>query len=201
MMGAQAAGATATRRARGSSAVEQAPTDSTAGDAAGSKGEKPKWKIVTRAGFSVEGYLPAWAEDDPSQTDVSLELLSVRLADVTHWTEFEGQSVQVRSALEPDGERSGESQILWGVIECRPFAEEPEARAPVVNLAIAEDLWIEGLDPAGLAQIAAKLRAQADLLDHEIRPRLVAARADWAECHGADISMSCIAATWPALKR
>ncbi|MFJ4407259.1 DUF6907 domain-containing protein [Streptomyces sp. NPDC088910] len=66
-------------------------------------------------------------------------------------------------------------------MECRPFAEEPEARAPVVNLAIVEDFWIDGLDPAGLAQIAAKLRAQADRLDHEIRPRLVAARADWAE--------------------
>ncbi|MBD0739426.1 DUF6907 domain-containing protein [Streptomyces sp. CBMA29] len=146
----------------------------------GCDGEKPKWKIVTRAGFSVEGYLPAWAEDDPSQTDVPLELLSVRLADVTHWMEFEGQSARIRSALESDGERSGESQILWGVMECRLFAEEPEASAPVVNLAIVEDFWIDGLDPAGLAQIAAKLRGQADRLDHEIRPRLVAARTDWA---------------------
>ncbi|WP_405584994.1 DUF6907 domain-containing protein [Streptomyces sp. NBC_01190] len=37
------------------------------------------------------------------------------------------------------------------------------------------------LDPDGLAEVAAQLRAQADRLDHEIRPQLVAVRADWAD--------------------
>jgi hypothetical protein len=40
--------------------------------------------------------------------------------------------------------------------------------------------WILGLDPNGLADIATKLRAHADLLDHKVRPALVAARKDWA---------------------
>ena len=83
-----------------------------------------------------------------------------------------------------DGEMVGNGQVFSGTIDCHPFAEYPEPRVPVVNLAVVGDIWINGLDPNGLAEIAVQLRAQADRLDCEVRPRLVAARADWAEHHG-----------------
>jgi hypothetical protein len=73
-----------------------------------------------------------------------------------------------------------EEQVLWGSIDCIPYAEDPEPRIPVVNIAIIEDYWINDLDPDGLTELAARLRAQADRLENEIRPRLIAARTDWA---------------------
>ncbi|WP_405585862.1 DUF6907 domain-containing protein [Streptomyces sp. NBC_01190] len=147
------------------------------------------WTITTTAGFTVEGYLPAWAEEDPSATGVPLDRLPVRLADVGHWTHFGGQSMRVRSpAFEGEGGGEGEEQVFWGSIDCHPYADDPEPRVPVVNLAIIEDFWINNLDPDGLARVAAQLRAQADRLDQEIRPRLIAARADWAEHHATGAS-------------
>ena len=59
----------------------------------------------------------------------------------------------------------------------RPYAEDPEPRVPAADVAI---YWINGLDPECLSEIVAKLRAQADRLEHEIRPQLIAARDDWA---------------------
>ncbi|MEE4545797.1 hypothetical protein V2S66_27990 [Streptomyces sp. V4-01] len=53
----------------------------------------------------------------------------------------------------------------------------------MVNLQVSVGRWILGLDPDGLADIATKLRAHADLLDHTVRPTLVAARDDWAAHH------------------
>jgi hypothetical protein len=56
----------------------------------------------------------------------------------------------------------------------------------VVSIALIDDHWITDLDPQGLTEIAQQLRAQADLLDREIVPRLVAARTDWANHHHDD---------------
>ncbi|WP_329131155.1 hypothetical protein OG552_09360 [Streptomyces sp. NBC_01476] len=126
------------------------------------------WTITTTAGFTVEGYLPAWAEEDPSATGVPLDRLPVRLADIGHWTHFGGQPMRVRSpAFESEGSSEREEQVFWGSIDCHPFAEDPDPREPVVSLAVIGDFWINDLDPDGLAEVAAQLRAQADRLDHE----------------------------------
>ncbi|MFC4034052.1 DUF6907 domain-containing protein [Streptomyces polygonati] len=142
------------------------------------------WTIATASGFTASGYLPAWATADPSETGVPLDLLQIRLADLNHYALFDGQPMQVRSpgcACAPG--RVGESEIFRGSVDCNPYAEDPEPSVPVANIAIIEDFWINGLDPDGVAEIAAKLRAQADRLDHDIRPQLLAARADWAAHH------------------
>ncbi|MYS22580.1 hypothetical protein GA0115240_142317 [Streptomyces sp. DvalAA-14] len=142
------------------------------------------WTIATTAGYAATGYLPAWAVADPSETGISLDLLPIRLADVNHCTVFEGQTMRVRSpgcGCVPG--RLGETEVLRGSIDCNPYAEDPEPSDPVVNIATIEDFWINGLDSDGLAEIAAKLRAKADRLDREIRPRLLAARADWTAHH------------------
>lgn len=140
---------------------------------------------------AVTGYLPAWAEGDPTATDVPLGRLAVVMADMSHQAPFDGQFVAVRCpSMETGTETSdvGDGQssteyILWGNIECSPYAQDPNLRVPVVNIAVIADFWINGLDPAGLADVAGKLRAQADRLDHEVRPALMAARADWAAHH------------------
>ncbi|MFC4035307.1 DUF6907 domain-containing protein [Streptomyces polygonati] len=144
------------------------------------------WTIGTTAGFTATGYLPAWAEEDPSDSGVPLDELQLRLADINHWTHFDGQTMQVRlPAFGGEASQVGEAQVFRGSIDCNPYAEEPEPRVPVVNLAIIEDFWINDLDPEALGDLAAKLRAQADRLDHEIRPRLIDIRADWAQHRSA----------------
>jgi hypothetical protein len=142
------------------------------------------WTITTTAGFTASGYLPAWADDDPSETGVALERLHAVLDDVSHRTAFDGQTMLVWSP-ERDGDGLRDERVFWGAIGCRPYAEGSEPRIPVVDIAVVDDYWINGLDPEGLSGIVAKLRAQADRLDHEIRPQLIAARADWAAHHDA----------------
>lgn len=152
-----------------------------------SRTESGTWTITTTAGYTATGHLPLWADEDPSATGVPHDRLSVTLADIRHHITFEGQQVAVWNPALPSGRqyKSEQAQVLWGSIECHPYAEAPQPREPVVNIAIVADHWISGLDPDGVAEIARQLRAQADRLDNEIRPRLVAARADWAEHHPA----------------
>lgn len=59
-----------------------------------------------------------------------------------------------------------------------PHPEDDRGQAPLVDLQVTETTWIENLGPAELADVAAKLRAQADRLD-QAHARLVAARTEW----------------------
>jgi hypothetical protein len=139
------------------------------------------WTITTEAGSVSSGYLPAWAEDDPTEVRVPLHLLPLRLADISHRNFFEGQMMPV---VAPDAQGEAEEDAVFeGSIDCNPYDADPLLRVPVVNIQVCLDHWILGLDPDGLTEIAAKLRAQADLLDREVRPSLVAAREDWAAHH------------------
>jgi hypothetical protein len=137
------------------------------------------WSIATTAEFTASGHLPAWADEDPSESDVPLNRLPLALADVCHRSAFDGQPLRVQSpASETPVER-----VLWGSIEVHPYAEEPASRVPVAQVAFVDDYWVNDLDPDDLTDLAVKLRAQADRLEHEVRPALVAARADWDAAH------------------
>jgi hypothetical protein len=140
------------------------------------------WAITTVGGRTVGGYLPAWAAEDPSEQGVLEGELAGRLADVNHYAVFEGQRVEVYTPANRGG-RAVEEEILHGSIDCNPYAEEGEPRVPVVNLHLAGECWAGGFGPEELGRFAGQLRAQAELLENEVRPALVAARADWAE-HG-----------------
>ncbi len=140
-----------------------------------------KWTITTEGGSATSGYLPAWAEDDPSEVDVPLELVSARLSGMNHRSFFEGPMMpltvpDVWGGVEEDA-------VFEGSIDCNPYDADPRLRVPVVNLQVCVGRWIAGLDPQGLAEIAAKLRTHADLLDEKARPALIAAREDWAAHH------------------
>ena len=137
------------------------------------------WTITTTNGLSVTGHLPDWAEDDPSKDGVTVERLSVELTDMTHEMFFNGQLLDVVHGSDPAEQR----EVLAGTITCHPCADAPDPRIPVANIVIVDDFWLTDLDPTGLAAIAARLRAQADHLDNEIRPTLIAARNDWTDHH------------------
>lgn len=148
-----------------------------------SASEAPRriWTVTTVNGQDVIGYLPPWAEDDPSRTGVPVERLGKVLADVCHSARFSGQTVRA-SRTETD------IVILGGSIDHHPYTDDPDlpvlsAGVPVAHLQIVDDHWVHDLDPWALGAIAAKLRAQADYLDHEVRPALTAARADWTAAH------------------
>ncbi|MBD0738187.1 DUF6907 domain-containing protein [Streptomyces sp. CBMA29] len=132
--------------------------------------------VVVAGRTAVTGHLPAWAEDDPSGS-VPLSRLSVVLADISHRVPFDGQRMRVGFA---NGSDAAEQWVLSGFMRCTPYAEAPAPCVPVVDLLIVDDWWVNDLDPAGLSEVIALLRAQADRLDREVRPALVAARDAWA---------------------
>jgi hypothetical protein len=127
----------------------------------------------------------AWAEDDPSEAGVPADLLPERLAGIDHRTFFEGPMVLLTAPGRPGGRRGEpeEDAVFEGSIDCSPYDPDPRLRVPVVNIQVSVGHWILALDPEELADLAAKLRAHADRLDHEVRPALIAARADWTTHH------------------
>ncbi|MET9219050.1 DUF6907 domain-containing protein [Streptomyces sp. NPDC008079] len=137
------------------------------------------WRITTTCGCTASGYLPDWAEADPSETGVLLEELPTLLADMNHWARFLGQRLPVAC----DGEEGQETEVFRTSIDCNPYVGGPLPRMPVVNIKIVGNYWMHALSPPALAEVAAKLRAHAALLDDEVRPRLVAAREDWLARH------------------
>lgn len=136
------------------------------------------WTITTDAGDTISGHLPAWAEEDPSENGVPVDQLALRLAGVSHRTFFEGQMMPL---VTPDlSAEVEEDAVFEGSTDCNPYAPDITLRQPHVTLQVTAGHWIRGLDPEDLTRIAAQLRAQADLLDHDIRSALIAARDDWA---------------------
>ncbi|MFF7156960.1 DUF6907 domain-containing protein [Streptomyces sp. NPDC008139] len=139
------------------------------------------WTITTVNGFTTSGYLPAWAEDDPSEIDVPMDALALRLTEIGHRALYEGQIVGM--ATWPSTSQVEEEAVFEAAIDCNPYDPDPAQREPVVNIHIVPGRWIPGLDPDGVADVATKLRAQADLLTDVVRPALIAAREDWSAHH------------------
>ncbi|WUV74752.1 hypothetical protein OHA86_20295 [Streptomyces sp. NBC_01477] len=129
----------------------------------------------------MSGYLPDWAEDDPSEAGVPLDLLPVRLGGINHRTFFEGPLMHLTATNSRDD--AEEDVIFAGSIDCNPYDTDTRLRKPVVNIQASPHHWILGLDPGELADVASKLRAQADLLRDEVLPALIAAREDWSAHH------------------
>ncbi|MFE2639336.1 DUF6907 domain-containing protein [Streptomyces scopuliridis] len=139
------------------------------------------WSISTESGTTVSGHLPAWAEDDPSKTDLPDGKLHFHLADVTHYQAFPGQPMVINTPFGIDGGREiYEENVFCATITCSPHSPAPTHRVPTATIAVVEDCVMEYLDPQGVTDVAAKLRAQADRLD-QVAADLAHARADWAE--------------------
>lgn len=137
------------------------------------------WTITTDEGLSVTGHLPAWAEDDPSESGIPLDRLGTVLSDINHHLDTSGQLLRVRSSPGASGPTDEEVPVFCGSIDCDPYSPDPHQRIPVFTFHLVDDHLITALDPEGVTALAAALRTQADILDHEVRPTLLAARDDW----------------------
>jgi len=152
-----------------------------AGEPTGPLGHVPPgrtWTITTVNGITATGYLPGWADDDPSRTAVAAADLYPEIEGIVHRAPFDGQVMR----LAP-GDNAKEAEIFGGAIVCIPDSDGPEPAEPYAEIHVVADVWFTSLDPDDLAAIAAALRAQADRLDHDIRPRLIAYRDDWTAHH------------------
>lgn len=144
-----------------------------------------QWIITTRNGVTVRGHLPEWAEQDPSEANIPANRLQMYVADIHHTRHYDGPTVKVNIPGE-HGRYTGDNQILLPIMRCLPHDDDPADRVPVVVVeAIAGgDDYLDPFDPAGLLDLADKLRAHADYLD-DIAAHLQDARDDWARNGGA----------------
>jgi hypothetical protein len=139
------------------------------------------WTITATDDTTASGYLPGWAEEDPSRTGVPPAAFRNAVHDVIHRAHFDGQLLRpARGGYGP----GADTWALNGTIECIPDTDDGTPPIPVANVHIIEDFWLTGLGPADLSALAAQLRAQADRLENDVRPRLIAYRADWSTHSG-----------------
>jgi len=137
------------------------------------------WVLATTSGFTATGYLPGWAEEDPSKADVPLDRLPAELADIAHQGGVGGMVLPVSHAAG----KAEEAWVLVVTIDCKPFPEDERSgpHVPVINIQIVDDCWIRDLDPAGAVALGEKLRALGELIMGPAAELLTAARHDWAE--------------------
>ncbi|MGW0876880.1 DUF6907 domain-containing protein [Streptomyces sp. NPDC002740] len=139
------------------------------------------WSMSTEGGTTVSGHLPAWAEDDPSKTALPNDKLRLHLSDVTHCRAFPGQAMVIDTPFGIDGGLEiYEENVFCATIMCSPHSSAPAHRVPTATITVVEDCVMEDLDPQGVTDVSAKLRAQADRLD-QVAADLADARADWAQ--------------------
>jgi hypothetical protein len=108
------------------------------------------WSISTTGGVTITGYLPPWADEDPSDTDVPLEKLSVELIDLTHWQSFDGQTMHIHHPAHADGDGKageGEDTLFNGNITCYPYSEDLRERTPFANVRVVDDFWMNNSYP------------------------------------------------------
>ncbi|BBA98742.1 hypothetical protein RVR_5048 [Actinacidiphila reveromycinica] len=143
-----------------------------------------QWAITTATGEQITGYLPPWAAEDPSEQDVPPQKLAARLADVCHYKEFPGQVLRAYSPGNVTDEPE-ELEVMSSSITCTPYAPAPELALPVATVRVAGEYWMTDLDPTGVANLVAGLRAVADRLDHVVIPQLNTIRAEWTAHHAS----------------
>jgi hypothetical protein len=148
------------------------------------------WTITTTEGVTVTGHQPSWSLEDPSQTGLPLDNLLRQLRDIRHFANFHTPPFLPTADGEPGPDNPYGITINDGIfmitIECHPYDDEPAYRTPTAGLHITEGCWFDSLQDSDLARFATQLRAQADHLDQEVHPTLVAARTDWATKNGID---------------
>ena len=141
-----------------------------------SAGSARTWVVATVSGEAVTGYLPAWAEEDPSRSGVRPDRLHIALADIFHQAEVGGLVLPVVHGPGP----AVEAGVLVVTVGCKPFGEDDEPRIPVVNVQVVDDFWLRDLDPDAVAGLGVRLQGLGRHLVGTVAPGLAAARADWA---------------------
>jgi hypothetical protein len=145
-----------------------------------------QWTITTETGVTVRGHLPEWAESDPSKANIPANRLQLHVSDIYHRRGYAGPTVKVNIPGYDTDRYTGDDEILLPTMRRKPHSDDPADRIPVVVVeAVAgSDDWLGPFDPAGLCDLADKLRAHADLLD-DVAAHLQDAREGWARNGGA----------------
>jgi hypothetical protein len=134
-----------------------------------------EWTITTTDGETVRGYLPDWAQDDPSRSGVRPDRLHLALADIELETNLRGLILPVAFGQAP----AEATPVLAVTIGCKPFGEDDEPRTPTARVQIVDDFWIDDLGPDDLADLGRQLRTLGDFLVTTAKSVLETARADW----------------------
>ncbi|BBA99045.1 hypothetical protein RVR_5501 [Actinacidiphila reveromycinica] len=158
------------------------PTALPAPESDGTARSLRQWLLTTTTGEQVSGHLPPWATEDPSEQEVPAEELAARLADVCHYREFPGQVLRAYSPGN-SSDAPEELEVMSSSITCAPYAPAPELALPVVTVRVAGEYWMTDLDPTGVADLVAGLRAVADRLDSVVIPQLNTIRTEWTAHH------------------
>ncbi|BBA98466.1 hypothetical protein RVR_4656 [Actinacidiphila reveromycinica] len=145
------------------------------------------WTITTVEGITLTGHQPGWSEDNPSDTDITLDQAVNYLRGYAHYTMLPVDPVLPPATLDIDinGTRVREStRVMFAAqIACHPHAPQPHERVPSASLTVVDAWDFEGLAPADLARFATQIRTQADYFENTVLPGLIAAREDWAARH------------------
>jgi hypothetical protein len=147
--------------------------------------EARTWKITTTNGITVYGYLPGWAEDDPSESGVEPRLLDVTLADIRHRYSFDDVTSPLITC-DGDAEDTEGLAPFFCEIECHPHADREVADGPLVpvlNVQITPDCSTTCRETSELTALIADLRVHVDYLENDVLPNFVAVREDWAARH------------------
>ncbi|MFJ2636125.1 MULTISPECIES: DUF6907 domain-containing protein [unclassified Streptomyces] len=147
-----------------------------------------RWIITADDGSVVAGHLPDWAQEDPTAHGVPAGQLPARMADITHWADFEGASLRAHTAETGGATGLPEAVMIFASsIMCHPFPDSSEPRVPFAEVQITPDCWMTGLDPDALIALAATLRTLAGRIENDVRPLLLSARTDWAAHHPSSV--------------
>jgi hypothetical protein len=127
---------------------------------------------------TVCGYLPPWAYEDPSASDVHPVALPVGLVRLELFCYFgPGDGVDEDGYATP-----------FGAVTCHPCAdrEAPDRPVyPVLTVQVSDTEEMVCADPDELVALIARLRAHTDYLDHHVRPAFAAIHEDWRTHHRA----------------
>lgn len=138
------------------------------------------WTLSVKGGGTFTGYLPAWADENPTESDVPAEDLSFKLKDIMHSRCIQGVPLNVHtpSCCADVAGVYGES-LFSGHLSVTPHSVDPGEHLPTVSLQLVDDHWLQDLGPDELADVITKLRQQVDRLA-DVHAHLIQARADWA---------------------
>jgi hypothetical protein len=148
-------------------------------------GPARRWRIATTNGITASGYLPAWAYEDPSASDIDPRRLDVTLANVVHFYQFEDV---IEPLVGPDDGLDGEGNVMTYFCEVawHPFADASapdDPLHPVLNIQVSGGETTRCADPVELVAFIARLRAHIEYLDLHVLPVFTAIREDWKVHH------------------
>lgn len=156
---------------------------STDATALGTTSRARTWRITTTNGTTAYGYLPAWADDDPSETDLDPRALSLTLTDIVHHFPFTGLATPLVTQSDDDPDADDGIASYFCEIECHPHpdhARPDDPLTPVLLVQITQNHTTTCHEPAELAALIARLRAHTDFLAHDVLPAFRTIHEDWA---------------------